>query len=195
VTITWGAVCRAKQGQSVSGDIYVVREYAEGYALISIIDGLGGGTEAERAAHIAAELLEKYPDYPLQELIRLSHTAMHSTRGAVIGLLRLELATSHATYVGVGNIGIQVYSRQPIKPISKNGILGFRLPTLLELRYVYDPGDIFVLYSDGVSSHFAQDNKIDIKQTPQRMADQVLTLYGKYTDDATVVVIKTMASL
>jgi negative regulator of sigma-B (phosphoserine phosphatase) len=195
VTITWGAVCRAKQGQSVSGDIYVVREYAEGYALISIIDGLGGGTEAERAARIAAELLEKYPDYPLQELIRLSHSAMHSTRGAVIGLLRLELATSHATYVGVGNIGIQVYSRQPIKPISKNGILGFRMPTLLELRYVYDPGDIFVLYSDGVSSHFAQDNKIDIKQPPQRMADQVLTLYGKYTDDATVVVIKTMASL
>src|SRR5436853_7666538 len=118
---------------------------------------------------------------------------MHSTRGAVIGLLRLELATSHATYVGVGNIGIQVYSRQPIKPISKNGILGFRLPTLLELRYVYDPGDIFVLYSDGVSSHFAQDGKIDIKQAPQRMVEQILAAYGKYTDDATVVAIKTTA--
>src|SRR5436853_4884718 len=113
---------------------------------------------------------------------------MHSTRGAVIGLLRLEQASNQATYVGVGNIGVQVYSRQPIKPISKNGILGFRLPTLLELRYVYDPGDIFVLYSDGVSSSFGQDSKIDIKQPPQRIADQVLTLYGKYTDDATVVV-------
>jgi len=193
VSITWGAVCRAKQGQSVSGDVYVVREYAEGHVLISVIDGLGGGSEAERAARLAAQTLEQYPDYPLQDLIRRSHTALNSTRGAVIGLLRLELASSHAIYVGVGNIGVQVYSRQPIKPISKNGILGFRLPTLLELRYVYDPGDIFVLYSDGVSSNFAQDGKIDIKQPPQRMAEQILTTYGKHTDDATVVAVKTMA--
>jgi negative regulator of sigma-B (phosphoserine phosphatase) len=191
VSITWGAVCRAKQGQSISGDVYVVREYAEGQALISIIDGLGGGSEAERAARLAAQLLEQYPDYPLQDLIRRSHTALHSTRGAVIGLLRLEQVTCHATYVGVGNIGVQVYSRQPIKPISKNGILGFRLPSLLELRYVYDPGDIFVLYSDGVSSSFAQDNKIDIKQSPQRITEQILETYGKHSDDATVVAVKT----
>jgi phosphoserine phosphatase RsbX len=191
VSITWGAVCRAKQGQSISGDVYVVREYAEGQVLISIIDGLGGGSEAERAARLAAQLLEQYPDYPLQDLIRRSHTALHSTRGAVIGLLRLEQASCHATYVGVGNIGVQVYSRQPIKPISKNGILGFRLPSLLELRYVYDPGDIFVLYSDGVSSSFAQDNKIDIKQSPQRMTEQILETYGKHSDDATVVAVKT----
>lgn len=193
MSITWGAVCRAKQGQSISGDVYVVQEYAEGQALISIIDGLGGGIEAERAARLAAQLLEQYPDLPLQELIRRSHTALHSTRGAVIGILRLEQASSHATYVGIGNIGVQVYSRQPIKPISKNGILGFRMPSLLELRYVYDPGDIFVLYSDGVSSSFAQDNKIDIKQSPQRMAEQILVTYGKYTDDATVVAVKTVA--
>jgi phosphoserine phosphatase RsbX len=193
VSITWGAVCRAKQGQSISGDVYVVREYAEGQALISIIDGLGGGFEAERAARLAAQLLEQYPDLPLQELIRRSHTALHSTRGAVIGILRLEQASSQATYVGIGNIGVQVYSRQPIKPISKNGILGFRMPSLLELRYVYDPGDIFVLYSDGVSSSFAQDNKIDIKQPPQRMAEQILATYGKYTDDATVIAVKTLA--
>ena len=191
MSITWGAVCRAKQGQSVSGDVYIVREYAAGHVLVSIIDGLGGGSEAERAARLAAQLLEQYPDYPLQDLIRRSHTALHSTRGAVIGLLRLEQATCQATYVGVGNIGVQVYSRQPIKPISKNGILGFRLPSLLELRYVYDPGDIFVLYSDGVSSSFAQDNKIDIKQPPQRMAEQILETYGKHSDDATVVAVKT----
>jgi phosphoserine phosphatase RsbX len=191
VSITWGAVCRAKQGQTISGDVYVVREYAEGQVLISVIDGLGGGSEAERAARLAAQVLEQHPDYPLQDLIRRSHTALHSTRGAVIGILRLEQASCQATYVGVGNIGVQVYSRQPIKPISKNGILGFRLPSLLELRYVYDPGDIFVLYSDGVSSSFGQDNKIDIKQPPQGMTEQILQSYGKHSDDATVVAIKT----
>ena len=195
MTILWGAVCRAKQGQFISGDVYVVLEQNEQDVLAAVIDGLGGGVEAERAARLAAQTIERHPEYPLQELIRHSHTALHSTRGAVIGLLRLELAGNSASYVGVGNIGLHVYSRQPIKPISKNGILGFRLPTLLELRYVYDPGDVFVLFSDGVSANFTLDTKIDLKQAPQQMAEQILQSYGKLIDDATVLVIKTMVGV
>jgi hypothetical protein len=48
-----------------------------------------------------------------------------------------------------------------------------------------------VLYSDGISSQFAQDGTIDIKQPPQQLAEHVLASYGKLSDDATVVVIKT----
>jgi serine/threonine protein phosphatase PrpC len=109
----------------------------------------------------------------------------------VIGLLRLDAMAQKVSYIGVGNIGVHVYTRQTIKPISKNGILGFRLPQLLELSYTYDPGDLFVLYSDGISSRFSLDGKIDIRQPPQRIAEQILELYGKHTDDATVVVIRT----
>jgi phosphoserine phosphatase RsbX len=188
---TWGAVCRAKQNQSISGDIYLVQEYGEGRVLASIVDGLGGGEEAARAARAAEQVIQQHADWPLQDLVLRSHAALHTTRGAVIGLLRLEAAGHKVSYVGVGNIGVQVYSRQTIKPISKNGILGFRLPSLLELHYVYDPGDIFVLYSDGVSSRFALDSKVDIRQPPQHIAEQILEIYGKQTDDATVVVIKT----
>ncbi len=191
MTWTWGAVCRAKQNQSVSGDIYLVREHSETRLLVGVIDGLGGGQEAARAAHAAEEVIEKHEEWPLQDLVQRSHTALHATRGAVIGLLRLDQQGHRASFVGVGNIGVQVYSRQTIKPISKNGILGFRLPALLELHYVYDPGDIFVLYSDGISSRFALDGQIDIRQPAQQIADQILAIYGKYTDDATVVVIKT----
>jgi phosphoserine phosphatase RsbX len=191
MTWTWGAVCRAKQNQSVSGDLYVVQEHSESRMIAAVVDGLGGGEEAARAARAAEQVIQQHPDWPLQELVQRSHVALHSTRGAVIGLLRLDAQGHRVSYVGVGNIGAQVYSRQTIKPISKNGILGFRLPALLELHYVYDPGDIFVLYSDGVSSRFSLDGKIDIRQPPQRIAEQILELYGKYTDDATVVVIKT----
>ncbi len=192
MTWTWGAVCRAKQNQTVSGDLYVVQEHGEGRLIAAVVDGLGGGQEAARAAHAAEQVIRQHPEWPLQELVQRSHVALHSTRGAVIGLLRLDTQSHKVSYVGVGNIGAQVYSRQTIKPISKNGILGFRLPALLEMHYIYDPGDIFVLYSDGVSSRFALDGKIDIRQSPQHIAEQILELYGKYTDDATVVVIKTV---
>jgi negative regulator of sigma-B (phosphoserine phosphatase) len=191
VTWTWGAVCRAKQNQLVSGDIYIVQEYGEASLLAAVIDGLGGGEEAARAAHAAEQVIRQHIDWPLQELVQRSHVALHSTRGAVIGLLRLERDEHRVSYVGVGNIGVYVYSRQPIKPISKNGILGFRMPTLLEMHYAYDPGDIFVLYSDGVSSRFALDGQIAIKQPAQSMAEQILSTYGKQIDDATVVVVKT----
>ena len=195
MTVTWGAVCRAKQGQSISGDTYLVQEYDEERVLIAVIDGLGGGEEAARAAHAAQLAIQQYVGWPLQELIKRCHVALHSTRGAVMALLQLEQKIRKASYVGVGNIGVQVYSRQPIRPISKNGIIGYRIPTLLELSYIYDPGDIFVLYSDGVSSHFANDNKINIKLPAQDLAGQILETYGKQTDDATVVVIRTMASV
>ena len=193
MTWTWGAVCRAKQHQTVSGDVYVVERYEAGSLLAAVIDGLGGGEEAAHAARGAEHILREGPGWPLKELLQRSHTALHATRGAVIGVLRLEEQPRRVSFVGVGNIGVHVYTRQPIKPISKNGILGFRMPSLLELSYTYDKGDIFVLYSDGVSGRFALDGKIDIHQPPQRIAEQILELYGKHTDDATVLVIRTDA--
>jgi serine/threonine protein phosphatase PrpC len=191
MNIVWGAYNRAKRGQSISGDAWMVTTLNGSGVLAAIVDGLGGGEEAAHAARLAETIFRERAERPLQELIRVSHEALHATRGAVAGLLRLDPIQSSASYIGVGNIGVYVYSRKPIKPISKNGILGYRLPTLLELTYTYDPGDLFVLYSDGVSSQFAQDLHLDIRQSPQALAEQIVQAYGKLSDDATVVVIQT----
>jgi len=189
--IIWGAVNRPKQNQEISGDTYVVKEFAPDGLMVAVIDGLGGGEEAARAALGAAEIVQTYPDYPLEDIIRRAHSALHNTRGAVIALLRLNLKEHKASYIGVGNIGIYVQSTQPIKPISKNGILGYRLPpALLQLHYPYNLGDTFVLYSDGISSRFALDGKIDTSLAPQAVAETILANYGKTIDDATVVVVR-----
>lgn len=190
MTIEWGAVCRPKQGQTISGDTYVIHETNNTHLLVAVIDGLGGGEEAARAADGAAAVLREYPDKPLDTLIHLSHKALHNTRGAVIAILRLDLLAQRADYVGVGNIGVYVYSTRSIKPISKNGILGYRLPTLLQLHYTYNSGDTFVLYSDGISARFSTEGKLDSMLPPQRLAEKILALYGKTTDDATVVVVR-----
>jgi serine/threonine protein phosphatase PrpC len=191
MSIEWGAVCRPKQGQTISGDTYVVRESGNGHLLASVIDGLGGGEEAARASQGAAAVLNKHPEQPLEQLIRLSHTALHNTRGAVIGILRLDQNMRRADYIGVGNIGVYVYSSQSIKPISKNGILGYRLPSLLQLNYTYNSGDTFVLYSDGISARFSTEGKMDNVLPPTQMAETILDNYGKHNDDATVVVVRT----
>jgi phosphoserine phosphatase RsbX len=188
---SWGAACRPKQGQSVSGDTYLVAPYGESGLMVAVIDGLGGGEAAALAANRAADVVRANLTQDPAEILQLAHTALHSTRGAVIGLLNLDTSARRATYVGVGNIGAQVYSRDPIKPISKNGILGAgRLPQLLKLNYTYNFGDTFVLYSDGISSRFNLDGTIDHTQEPQALADSILKLHGKSSDDATVVVLR-----
>ena len=92
--------------------------------------------------------------------------------------------------MGVGNIGIQVYSALPIKPISKNGIVGHKLPHLLKLAYNYNLGDTFVLYSDGISGRFGLDSTFDHSPEPQPLAETILSRYGKEIDDATVLVLR-----
>ncbi|GAB4439543.1 MAG: SpoIIE family protein phosphatase [Chloroflexi bacterium OHK40] len=188
--VSWGVATRPKQGQTVNGDAFVVEPFQPHGLHVAVIDGLGGGEEAARAAQAATTQIRATPAQAPDELVRRAHTALIGTRGAVLAILTLNLASRTLTFVGVGNIGIQAYSATPIKPISKNGIVGYRLPPLLKLAYTYNYGDTFVLYSDGVSSRFGLDSSLDTSLAPQALADTILLRYGKHTDDATVVVVR-----
>jgi serine/threonine protein phosphatase PrpC len=188
--VSWGAALRPKRGQSISGDAYVVAPFTPHGLQVAVIDGLGGGQEAARAAQGAVEVISSTPAQDPAELIRRSHIALHGTRGAVLALLTFNLAACSVSYVGVGNIGVHAYSATPIKPISKNGIIGYRMPHLLKLAYNYNFGDTFVLYSDGVSSRLGLDTSLDPTLEPQQLADSILHRHGKDNDDATVVVVR-----
>lgn len=190
MTIVCGIAARPKEGATISGDSYVYASSDNGITLVAVIDGLGSGEPANLAARTAAEVLQAAPERPLEALLRQAHNALNHTRGAVIGALRLEHNTRTARYVGVGNIGVHVYGNPTIRPISKNGILGYRLPTLLELSYQYNFGDTFVLYSDGVASRFFAQPDPQQPAAPQALADYILEHYGKRNDDATVLVLR-----
>ncbi len=187
--LEWGVQCRTKAHQTVSGDGYAVIETTNGW-LITVIDGLGGGAEAARPTKLALETIRENPQRPLKDLIQLCHANLHGTRGAVIGLLRLETHQNRASYIGVGNIGIHVLSQRVIKPISKNGILGHRqLPSLLEMNYTFDSGDTFILYSDGISTRMISDSALAHPPSDlDALAAELLERYGKTTDDATILI-------
>ncbi len=188
--IVWGAALRPKMGQQTSGDAWLVLPYDQDQVLASVVDGLGGGEAAAEAAQRAIAVLKEHPADDLMDLMRRADRALAGTRGAVMALLRLDARTRSAEFVGVGNIGAQVYSDLVIKPISKNGIIGYRLPQLLRLTYTYNSGDTFVLYSDGISSRFTTESAPDLRQSPQQIADEILHRFGKENDDATVVVLR-----
>jgi serine/threonine protein phosphatase PrpC len=188
-----GVAERPKAGQIVSGDRYVVRNGGP-QALIAVIDGLGGGEAAADAAVRAVGAIEAAPERPLSQLMTAAHQACLGTRGAVVGLLRLELDTHQLHYMGVGNIGIHVRSKHVIKPLSKNGIVGYRMPSLMEQHAQYDPGDTFILFSDGISGRFVDAPLMHEPLEPQALAERILEAFGKTIDDVTVVVVRTSAA-
>lgn len=191
MAVNWGAAGRPKQGQQVSGDTYLFMPFGEHGLQVAVIDGLGGGSEAAYAAQGAATVIRADPAADPAELLRRAHLALHGTRGCVLALLTFDTRARTVVFIGVGNIGAQVYSSQSIKPISKHGIVGYRMPSqLLKLPYSYNFGDTFVLYSDGVSNRFAADTQLDPRQEPQQFAEAILQHHGKTNDDATVVVVR-----
>jgi negative regulator of sigma-B (phosphoserine phosphatase) len=185
----FGIVYRPKSGRSVSGDAYLIKEEDEA-TLICLVDGLGSGEGAAEAAQAAIGCVEVNGTLSLSDIMAKCHQALKGTRGAVIALTRISFAESTVTFVGVGNIGIHVRSTAPIKPISKNGIVGYRLPRLKEFAYPYTPGDIFVLHTDGISNRFTLDNAMWMQeaQDVQTLADEIAQNFGKENDDLTVII-------
>lgn len=183
-----GVAERPKIGATVSGDCYVIADN-DTSTLIAVIDGLGGGHAAALAAGNARAAIQETTQQPLRNMLQAAHQACMGTRGAVVGLLRLDHGQHQATYAGVGNIGVHVISRHAIKPISRQGIVGYRMPNVVEQQATYDAGDTFIIFSDGISTHMDL-SQLDL--SPQQLADHLMATCSKDNDDATVVVVKTM---
>jgi negative regulator of sigma-B (phosphoserine phosphatase) len=187
----YGVVNRCKPGRLVSGDAYLFLEDQDS-TLVALIDGLGSGQAAHLAATRAKECIANHPTVPLTELLKLCHQALHSTRGAVMMLMRVDHGQAKVSFAGIGNIGVRVFSDLPIKPISRNGIVGFRMTSAREFGYPYTQGDVFILHSDGVSTRFEVDEKwvCDPGTDLQEVAEEIVENYGRDNDDVTIIVVR-----
>jgi serine phosphatase RsbU (regulator of sigma subunit) len=184
----YGVYLRPKPERAISGDAYTIRE-AEGSVLLGLADGLGSGEEAARASRLAVACIEEHASLPLVEILQRCHFALRNTRGVVLGLLRVDLQAGQVRYAGVGNIGIYALTREPFHPISYNGIVGYRLPRVHEFVAPYHPGDLFVLYSDGVNGAFhGNEALLRTEEDPQEIAGTIARLYGRPDDDVSVLV-------
>jgi serine/threonine protein phosphatase PrpC len=160
--------------------------------LVALIDGLGSGNAAHEAATLAQKCITEHSKAFLPDLLQLCHQELRGTRGAVIMCMRVEHLQEKVSFAGVGNIGVRVFSDTPIKPISRNGIVGFRMNNVREFSYLYTPGDVFVLHSDGISTRFSVDERWirDPHTDLQEVAEDIAENYGKDNDDVTIIVVR-----
>jgi len=113
-------------------------------------------------------------------------------RGVVLGLAYLDPQAATMTWLGVGNIGGLVLhadatSRPPrIGLVPTAGFVGAEEPHPTSRVVPLTAGDTIVLFSDGIRDGFAES--LTLPDTPQSIADFIITRHVKGTDDALVLV-------
>jgi phosphoserine phosphatase RsbX len=191
--IDWACASRPLPGEVESGDLHIVAPFAGG-ALIGVIDGLGHGPEAAIASRRAHDTLESAPAEQPVLLAERCHESLRGTRGAALSVISLSSATGHYAWVGVGNVEAVRFRGSAGAPpgrealISAAGVVGYQIPRLRARQAELEPGDLFVLASDGISPRFVEH---DLRGSqPEEIASDILTRYARASDDALVLVVR-----
>ncbi len=184
------SVVRPYFGQRVSGDAIFTKETDRGF-LIVIIDVLGHGAEAHELALKIVDYLEGNYSEDVIEMVEQLHEHLKETRGAAAGLCFLNFETGQVSYVGVGNTVIRKFGKTEASLMSKDGVLGLNMHNPKEENMSVSTGDVLLLYTDGVSSHFRREQYPSIViDDVRKIANKVVRDFGKDYDDASCIALR-----
>lgn len=209
--IHWGVASWSVPGETNIGDHYLVEPFSDGI-LTAVVDGLGHGERAAEVAQLTVDTLKGHAHEPVDVLMQRCHGALRGSRGVVLSLASFNLAASNMAWLGVGNVsGLLVRAnhrtaRSYERLLLRGGVVGYRLPTLRTVMFPLNLGDTLIFVTDGIRSGFTevltdqdlwrQDTPGELNRrevtsdSPQQLANRILDLYGRQTDDALVLVVR-----
>lgn len=185
-----GTAIRVCPGQRVSGD-GVVTVPGEKETLVAIIDGLGHGSDANRAATLAQDFLESSTERDVLSLITGLHEQLRGSVGAAAGICVLDHRTGAVSYAGIGNTAIRRFGCQETRLVSRDGILGENARAPMLQQMALEPGDTLLLYTDGITDRFAlEDYRGLLFEEPEDVARKMIKRFGKDHDDAACIAVR-----
>ena len=193
--LAFGVATRPRQTGQDNGDAFVVKHWAES-VLVGVIDGLGHGQFAHRAAQAARQYVESHFDLPLDQIFRGVGRACRATRGVVMALARFDWGQGRLVFASVGNIEVRVFPSSALFPFSiRRGVIGLNAPTAMVTEHPWPPDHVLVLHSDGLRTHWSWKDFPGVAEQPaQALAQEFLRLLAKEEDDATVIVVRKVIS-
>ena len=188
--IEWGVATQPIPGQTVCGDLHLVKPFAYG-ALVAVVDGLGHGDEAIAVARIAINVLKEQADQSVITLVKRCHEALIKTRGVVLTLASYNTLDATVSWLSVGNVaGLLLRADTKAMPpcetaLLRGGVVGYQLPPLRASVIAVAPDDLLILATDGIRNTF---QSVPLSGTPQQIADGVMSRHFKGNDDGLVLV-------
>ena len=175
-----------------SGDLAFIKE-DENMLYIGLIDALGHGKPANIAAIAAVRYLKDSFTSNLIEVMNEMHVVLKGSRGAAASLCCLNKNNGELLFCGIGNITTKVLTTQQSSFVCRDGILGYNIPSPRVITRTLYPGDILLMYSDGVKSN------IDLLDCPnleygsaEDITNFLMEKYSKPNDDASLITLKVL---
>lgn len=184
--------CRTRPhvAEALSGDAVVVID-GKHMATLVVVDVLGHGPEASTVALQMADLIQARSELALPRLMQFLHAVLQGQRGAAAGLVRLNQASASLSFLGVGNIAIRRLGAHPWSGVSRDGVLGQRLPSLLEQQIDLSAGDVVVMHSDGIKDLRTSELSAQLLlNSAAAIAQHLISKHSRPFDDASCVVLK-----
>ncbi len=187
-----GVVSTAANREARCGDASMLAQ-RNGRAAVMVVDGLGHGPEAERAAAVAIAAFESAPFDASAATLARAHEAMRATRGGSAAIAQLDIDGDGVTFCGAGNIAARLVSGIESRSfLCQHGTLGVQLGRMQEMSVPWPQHALLVMHSDGTSTRW------DFRKTPGLLqcdpvviAGWLIREYVRGRDDALVVVRRT----
>jgi negative regulator of sigma-B (phosphoserine phosphatase) len=184
------SLIRPCQGEYLSGDAVVVRPLEQGL-FVAIVDVLGHGPEAHELTHVIDAYLARYGSADVSGLMTRLHQHLKGTRGAAVGLCAIDAASGRIDYAGIGNTVMRRFGKMETRLVSQDGVLGQNMRTPRPQTIQLEPGDLVVLYTDGVSDRFTTDDYPGVlRHAPKEVASNIVKRFGKDHDDAACIAVR-----
>lgn len=149
-----GVVCQPKDGEETSGDQWGCAA-AEHRHVLAVVDGLGHGPDAHKAARTAIEALGRNAAHGPGAIVQSMHEASRPTRGSAAGVCELDPRRAVCRFAGVGNVACAVVTGAATRHlVSHAGIVGHSVRKVHEFAAPWPSGALVVMHSDGIASHW-----------------------------------------
>jgi hypothetical protein len=160
-----------------------------------VVDGLGHGPLASRAATTAVEAFAGTDRLPGPEaVVHTLHGALRPTRGAAVGIVELDLIGRVLRFAGVGNVAAILESGGAQRArglVSHNGIVGHEARRIQEFSLPWPGRGVLVVHSDGLQTQWKLDAYSGLQaRHPSVIAGVLYRDFRRKNDDVTVVVLK-----
>ena len=186
---TFSALALPLAGEVVSGDGWASAT-VQGRSLLMVVDGLGHGLLAATASRTAVKAFAAATHLPVEEILKVTHAALISTRGAAAAIAEIRPGQGEVRFVGIGNISGTVLSSDGSSKsmVSLSGIVGQHMHKVQSFSYPWPSGATLLMHSDGLATSWQMTRYPGLLSRDPALLTAVLWRdFSRGRDDVTVV--------